>query len=134
MDAKMTIIVILSFRIRLQRTKMRKLSLFRPGLACVPTNTKLVEEVEYLLSVNSLFSSEIAELNSTKLDRKQDLKVLYQDCVSRTYRKNKIAAAAFIKFALIFVGNQKSGHVSCSNVFLGLSEFVQTSNVSSNIL
>ena len=29
------------------------------------------------------FSSETAELNSTKLDRKQDLKVLYQVCVFR---------------------------------------------------
>ena len=37
------------------------------------------------------FSSETAEQNSTKLDRKQDLKVLYQVCVFRADRKNKIA-------------------------------------------
>ena len=40
------------------------------------------------------FSSESAEPNSTKLDRKQDLNVLYQVCVFRTDRKNKMAALA----------------------------------------
>ena len=40
------------------------------------------------------FSSEIAERNSTKLDRKQDLNVLYQVCVFRADRKNKMAALA----------------------------------------
>ena len=40
------------------------------------------------------FSSETAERNSTKLDRKQDLKVLYQVCVFRADRKNKMAALA----------------------------------------
>ena len=39
-------------------------------------------------------SSETAERNSTKLDRKQDLYVLYQVCVFRVNRKNKIAALA----------------------------------------
>ena len=38
------------------------------------------------------FSSETAERNSTKLDRKQDLNVLYQVCVFPADRKNKIAA------------------------------------------
>ena len=38
------------------------------------------------------FSSETAEQNATKLDRKQDLKVLYQVCVFRADRKNKMAA------------------------------------------
>ena len=38
------------------------------------------------------FSSETAERNSTKLDRKQDLNVLYQVCVIRVDRKNKMAA------------------------------------------
>ena len=38
------------------------------------------------------FSSETAEWNSTKLDRKQDLNVLYQVCVLRADRKNKMAA------------------------------------------
>ena len=40
------------------------------------------------------FSSETAEWNSTKLDRKQDLNVLYQVCVFRTNRKNKMAVLA----------------------------------------
>ena len=40
------------------------------------------------------FSSETAERNSKKLDRKQDLKVLYQVCVFRADRKNKMAAPA----------------------------------------
>ena len=40
------------------------------------------------------FSSEIAERNSTKLDRKQDLNVLYQVCVCRADPKNKMAALA----------------------------------------
>ena len=41
------------------------------------------------------FSSETADRNSTKLDRKQDLNVLYQVCVFRANRKNKMAALAF---------------------------------------
>ena len=40
------------------------------------------------------FSSETAEWNSTKLDRKQDLNALYQVCVFRANRKNKMAALA----------------------------------------
>ena len=40
------------------------------------------------------FFSETAERNSTKLDRKQDLKVLYQFCVFRADQKNKMAAPA----------------------------------------
>ena len=40
------------------------------------------------------FSSETAERNSTKLDRKQDLNVLYQVCVFRADWKNKMAALA----------------------------------------
>ena len=40
------------------------------------------------------FSSETAERNLTKLDRKQDLKILYQVCVFRADRKNKMAALA----------------------------------------
>ena len=41
------------------------------------------------------FSSETAERNLTKLDRKQDLNVLYQVCVFRADLKNKIAALVF---------------------------------------
>ena len=40
------------------------------------------------------FSSETAERNSTKLNRKQDLNVLYQVCVFLADRKNKMAALA----------------------------------------
>ena len=40
------------------------------------------------------FSSETAEQNSPKLDRKQDLNVLYQVCVFWADRKNKMAAIA----------------------------------------
>ena len=40
------------------------------------------------------FSSEAAERNSTKLDRKQDINVLYQVCVFLADRKNKMAALA----------------------------------------
>ena len=40
------------------------------------------------------FSSETAERNSMKLDWKQDLNVLYQVCVFRAYRKNKMATLA----------------------------------------
>ena len=40
------------------------------------------------------FFSETADQNSTKLDRKQDLNVLYQVCVFRADRKNKMAALA----------------------------------------
>ena len=40
------------------------------------------------------FSSETVEPNSTKFDRKQDLKAFYQVCVFRANRKNKMAAPA----------------------------------------
>ena len=40
------------------------------------------------------FSSETAEWNSMKHDRKQDLIVLYQACLYRTNQKNKMAALA----------------------------------------
>ena len=40
------------------------------------------------------FSSETAERNSTKVERKQDIKVFYQVCVFLVDRKNKLAALA----------------------------------------
>ena len=40
------------------------------------------------------FFSEMAEWNSTKLDSKQDLNVLYHVCVFRADRKNRMAALA----------------------------------------
>ena len=45
------------------------------------------------------FSSETAVRNSTKLDRKQDLNVLYQVCVFQADRKNKMAALASDTFS-----------------------------------
>ena len=51
------------------------------------------------------FSSETDEQNSMKLDRKQDLNVLYQVCVFRADRKNKMAALAsdwLRQFRLLF--------------------------------
>ena len=48
----------------------------------------------WLAETFSTSSAETAEQNSTKLDRKQDLNVLYQVCVFRADRKNKIAALA----------------------------------------
>ena len=42
------------------------------------------------------FSSQTTERNSTKLGRKQDLNVLYQVCVFRADRKNKMAALASV--------------------------------------
>ena len=41
------------------------------------------------------FSSDTAERNSTKLGRQQDLGVLYQVCVFRVNKKNKMATLAF---------------------------------------
>ena len=55
------------------------------------------------------FSSETTEQNSTKLDRKQDLNVLYQVCVFRAGQKNKMAALASdwpIHFRLLFLWNR----------------------------
>ena len=46
------------------------------------------------------FFSETAEQNSTKLDMKQDLNVLYQVCVFRADRKNKMAAWPVIGWAI----------------------------------
>ena len=48
----------------------------------------------WLAETTFFFSSETAEGNSTKLDRKQDLNVLYQVCVFRADPKNKMAALA----------------------------------------
>ena len=42
------------------------------------------------------FSSETAEQNSTKFDRKQDINILHQDCVFLANRKNKITTRPLI--------------------------------------
>ena len=47
------------------------------------------------------FSDETAKRNSKKLDRKEDLKVLYQVCVFRADRKNKMAAQPLRHFRLL---------------------------------
>ena len=54
------------------------------------------------------FSSETAERNSTKLDRKQDLNALYQVCVFRADRKNKMAALAsdWLRHFQLFLWNR----------------------------
>ena len=54
------------------------------------------------------FFSETAERNSTKLDRKQDLNVLYQVCVFRADRKNKMAVLAsdWLKHFRLFLWNR----------------------------
>ena len=54
------------------------------------------------------FSSETAERNSTKLDRKQDLNALYQVCVFRADRKNKMAALAsdWLRHFLLLLWNR----------------------------
>ena len=54
------------------------------------------------------FSSETAERNSTKLDRKQDLNVLYQVCVFRADRKNKMATLAsdWLRHFRLFLWNR----------------------------
>ena len=54
------------------------------------------------------FFSETAELNSTKLDRKQDLNILYQVCVFRADRKNKMAALAYdwLKYFRLLLWNR----------------------------
>ena len=46
-----------------------------------------------MLSAKGIFDfcSETAELNLTKLDRKQDRNVLYQVCVFRAEQKTKMA-------------------------------------------
>ena len=54
------------------------------------------------------FSSETAERNSTKLKRIQDLSVLYQFCVFRADRKNKMDASAsdWLKHFLLLLRNR----------------------------
>ena len=56
------------------------------------------------------FSSETAERNSTKLDRKQDLNVLYQVCVLQADRKNKMAALAsdWLRHFLLLLWNHRT--------------------------
>ena len=65
-------------------------------LKCTIVITRCPSSVCPLLTFHIFdFSSETAEQNSTKLDRKQKLNILYQVCVFRVYRKNKMAALAY---------------------------------------
>ena len=52
--------------------------------------------------------SETTKRNSTKLDRKQDLNILYQVCVFRADRKNKMAALAsdWLRHFRLLLGNR----------------------------
>ena len=54
------------------------------------------------------FSTETAQWKSTKHDRKQELNVLYQDCVFRANRKSKMAALAsdWLRHFLLFHWNR----------------------------
>ena len=81
------------------------------------------------------FSSETVEQNLTKLDRKQDLNILYQVCVFRADRKNKMAAPAsdWLRHFWLLLWNRwmefnetqqeaRSQHPLPSLCFLGRSE------------
>ena len=54
------------------------------------------------------FSSETAEWNSTKVDRKQDLNVLFKVCIFRGHRKNKMAVLAsdWLRHFLLLLWNR----------------------------
>ena len=62
----------------------------------------------WLAETFSNFSSETAEQNLAKLDRKQDLIVLYQVCVFQADRKNKMAALAsdWLRHFLLLLWNR----------------------------
>ena len=66
-----------------------------------------------MLSAKGIFDfcSETVELNLTKLDRKQDLNVLFQVCVFRADRKNKMAAPAsdWLKHFQLLLWNRWTG-------------------------
>ena len=63
------------------------------------------------------FSSETAEQNSAKLDRKQDLKVLYQVCVFLAEKWIKMATLADPSiYILIYNPFQIFSHVHCTQV------------------
>ena len=78
------------------------------------------------------FSSESTKWNSTNLDRKQDLNVLYQVCVFRADRKNKMTSDWLRHFRLLLWNRQsefnetwqkaRSQHLLSSLCFLGRSE------------
>ena len=64
---------------------------------CTIVITRCPSSVRPLLTFHIFdFSSETTEQNSTKLDKKQELNVLYQVCVFRADRKNKMAALPLI--------------------------------------
>ena len=60
-------------------------------IMCCPSSVRRLSSLTFHIFI---FSSETAKQNSTKLDRKQDLNALYQVCVFRADRKNKMATLA----------------------------------------
>ena len=64
-------------------------------ITCCPSSVRLTVVVCPSLTFHIFdFCSETTEQNLTKLDRKQELNILYQVCVFRVDRKNKMAALA----------------------------------------
>ena len=75
------------------------------------------------------FSSETAEPNSTKLDRKQDLNALYQVHVFRADQKNKMAALAsdWLRHILTFPLKPLNGiqrNLTGSKILMSSTKFV----------
>ena len=75
------------------------------------------------------FSSETAEPNSTKLDRKQDLNALYQVRVFRADQKNKMAALAsdWLRHILTFPLKPLNGiqqNLTGSKILMSSTKFV----------
>ena len=70
------------------------------------------------------FSSETTERNSTKLDRKQDLNVLYQICVFQADQKNKMAALAsnWLRHFRLFLWNR--WNLTGSKISMSSTKFV----------
>ena len=65
------------------------------------------------------FSSETAERNSTKLDRKQDLYVLYQVCVFEPIGKTRWPPRSLIGWDIFDFSSERISTSSTKSVFLG---------------
>ena len=72
------------------------------------------------------FFSETSEWNSTKLDRNQDLNTVYQVCVFRTNRKNKMAALAsdWPRYFQLLLWNQIQWNLIGSKISMPTTKFV----------
>ena len=88
--------IIYVYSLKLTKMLWSLLNLLLNVIFSAPEPKAQVHYCDHTLSVVNFhildFSSETAEQNSTKLDRKQDLNVLYQVCVFWADRKNKMAA------------------------------------------